>query len=138
MPNVCKIRIHFILEQLKYQRCPPPDALDYTEKWLEDTVRCLRDEAEADRSSAASSDPPTLLSLNVHNHAYLRLLKWDHASDPFPEVDAVISKAILYVFVISSVTYDSLWFATVISVLLSLSVDRVDGSGPLPGDAAGG
>lgn len=76
-----------------YQRCPLPDALDYTEKWLEDTVRCLRDEAEADGSSAASSDPPTLLPLNVHNHAYLRLLKWDHAADPFPEVNAVSSEA---------------------------------------------
>lgn len=61
------------------------DALDYTEKWLEDTVKCLR-EAGLDGSSAASSDPPSLLSLNVHNHAYLRLLRWDHTSDPFPEV----------------------------------------------------
>lgn len=68
------------------------DALDYTEKWLEDTVRCLR-QAGADGSSAASSDPPTLLPLNVHNHAYLRLLKWDHASDPFPEVNAVSPEA---------------------------------------------
>lgn len=56
-------------------------------------MRCLRDEAEADGSSAASSDPPTLLPLNVHNHAYLRLLKWDHAADPFPEVNAVSSEA---------------------------------------------
>lgn len=64
----------------------PPDALDYTEKWLEGTLRCLRDEAEADASSAASSDQSTLLPLSVHNHAYMRLLKWDHASDPFPEV----------------------------------------------------
>ena len=63
----------------------PSDALDYTEKWLEDTVKCLR-EAGVDSSSAASSDPPSLLSLNVHNHAYVRLLSWDHASDPFPEV----------------------------------------------------
>lgn len=61
------------------------DALDYTEKWLEDTVKCLR-ETEVDGSGAASSDPASLLPLNVHNHAYLRLLKWDHTSDPFPEV----------------------------------------------------
>lgn len=64
------------------------DALDYTEKWLEDTVRCLK-EAGADDSSAASSGPPSLLPLNVHNHAYLRLLRWDHPSDPFPEVNTV-------------------------------------------------
>lgn len=66
------------------------DALDYTEKWLEDTVRCLR---EADGSSAASSDPSSLLPLNVHNHAYLRLLRWDHASDPFPEVNHISPEA---------------------------------------------
>lgn len=72
---------------LKHLVFSPPDALDYTEKWLEDTLRSLRDEAEADGSSAASSDRPTLLPLNVHNRAYMRLLKWDHASDPFPEVN---------------------------------------------------
>lgn len=68
--------------------CSSSDALDYTEKWLEDTVRCLR-EAAADGSSAASSDPPSLIPLNVHNQAYLRLLRWDHDSDLFPEVNAV-------------------------------------------------
>lgn len=68
-------------------------------------MRCLRDEAEADGSSAASSDPPTLLPLNVHNHAYLRLLKWDHASDPFPEVNAFSTEArqTLYSLFLSSV-----------------------------------
>lgn len=61
-----------------------PNALDYTHKWLEDTVRCLR-EAEADDPRGASSDPPPPHPLNVHNHGYLRLLRWDHAADPFPE-----------------------------------------------------
>lgn len=61
------------------------DALDYTGKWLEDTVKCMS-ESGMDGSSAASSDPSSLLPLNVHNHAYLRLLRWDHESDPFPEV----------------------------------------------------
>lgn len=76
----------------------PSDALDYTEKWLEDTVKCLR-EAEADSSGgAASSDPPSLLPLNVHNHAYLRLLRWDHASDPFPEVNAAFPFIVYFVF----------------------------------------
>lgn len=72
------------------------DALDYTEKWLEDTVRCMR-EAETDGSNAASSDPPALLPLNVHNHAYLRLLKWNHASDPFPEVNATNTEDCYYI-----------------------------------------
>lgn len=75
------------------------DALDYTEKWLEDTVRNLR-EAGADDSVAASSDPPSLLPLNVHNHAYLRLLRWDHTSYPFPEVNTISPQSCccMYVF----------------------------------------
>ncbi|XP_019116902.1 T-complex protein 11-like protein 1 [Larimichthys crocea] len=89
---VSSIRPHLMQQSVEYERSKfqeflekQPNALDYTEKWLEDTVKCLR-EAEADSSGgAASSDPPSLLPLNVHNHAYLRLLRWDHASDPFPE-----------------------------------------------------
>lgn len=61
------------------------DALDYTEKWLDETVKSLSVPG-MDGYGAASSDPSSLLPLNVHNHAYLRLLKWDHESDPFPEV----------------------------------------------------
>lgn len=64
------------------------DALDYTEKWLKDTVRWLR-EARAEGSGGASADPPSHLPINVHNQAYLRLLLWDHVSDPFPEVSPV-------------------------------------------------
>lgn len=88
---VSSIRPHLMQQSVEYERSKfqeflekQPNALDYTEKWLEDTVRCLR-EAAADGSSAASSNPPSLVPLNVHNHAYLRLLRWDHASDPFPE-----------------------------------------------------
>lgn len=64
------------------------DALDYTEKWLKDTVTWLT-EAGAEGSGGASADPPSQLPLNVHNQAYLRLLLWDHVSDPFPEVKPV-------------------------------------------------
>lgn len=85
------IRPHLMQQSVEYERSKfqeflekQPNALDYTEKWLEDTVRCLR-EAGADGSSAASSDSPSLQPVNVHNHAYLRLLRWEHASDPFPE-----------------------------------------------------
>ncbi len=85
------------------------DALDYTEKWLEDTVRCLR---EAESSSAASSDPSSLLPLNVHNHAYLRLLRWDHTSDPFPEVNPISPEAchsvcLLAVYIVLSLVFVS-------------------------------
>nr|XP_020460100.1 T-complex protein 11-like protein 1 [Monopterus albus] len=85
------IRPHLMQQSAEYERNKfqefldkQPNALDYTKKWLEDTVKCLR-EAGTDGSGAASSDPSSPLPLSVHNHAYLRLLKWDHASDPFPE-----------------------------------------------------
>uniref|UniRef100_A0A667ZLM5 T-complex 11, testis-specific-like 1 n=1 Tax=Myripristis murdjan TaxID=586833 RepID=A0A667ZLM5_9TELE len=85
------IRPHLLQQSAEYERNKfqeflekQPNALDYTEKWLEDTVRCLR-EGGVESSRAASSDPPSLLPLNVHNQAYLRLLRWDHAADPFPE-----------------------------------------------------
>ncbi|KAA8590568.1 T-complex protein 11-like protein 1 [Etheostoma spectabile] len=85
------IRPHLMQQSVEFERGKfqeflekHPNALDYTEKWLEDTVKCLR-ESGADGSSAATSDPPLPLSVNVHNHAYLRLLRWDHTSDPFPE-----------------------------------------------------
>ncbi|KAK1887600.1 T-complex protein 11-like protein 1 [Dissostichus eleginoides] len=84
------LRPHLMQHSVEYERSKfqefvekQPNALDFTEKWLEDTVRSLR---ETDGSTAASSDPPAPLSaVNVHNKAYIRLLKWDHASDPFPE-----------------------------------------------------
>lgn len=73
------------------------DALDYTEKWLKDTGTWLR-EARAEGSGGASADPPSHLPVNVHNQAYLRLLLWDHVSDPFPEVDPVGPCPTLVVF----------------------------------------
>ncbi|XP_068459705.1 T-complex protein 11-like protein 1 [Clinocottus analis] len=83
------IRPHLMQQSVEYERSKfrgflekHPNALDYTEKWLEDTVRYLR---EDDSCGAGLSDPPSLLAVNVHNRAYLRLLTWDHASDPFPE-----------------------------------------------------
>ncbi|MED6241046.1 hypothetical protein ATANTOWER_020102 [Ataeniobius toweri] len=83
------IKPHLMQQSVEYERNKfqeflekHPNTLDYTEKWLEETVKSLR---ETDGCAAASSDPPSLLPLNVHNHAYFRLLRWDHASNPFPE-----------------------------------------------------
>uniref|UniRef100_A0A3Q1I6V5 T-complex 11, testis-specific-like 1 n=1 Tax=Anabas testudineus TaxID=64144 RepID=A0A3Q1I6V5_ANATE len=85
------IRPHLMQQSVEYERNKfqefldkQPNALDYTKKWLEDTVKCLS-EPGIDSVGAASCDPSSLLPLNVHNHAYLRLLRWDHESDPFPE-----------------------------------------------------
>ncbi|XP_008309380.2 T-complex protein 11-like protein 1 [Cynoglossus semilaevis] len=86
---LCSIRPHLMQQSVEYERNKfqefldkQPNALDFTEKWLEDTVNYLR---ESNQDGATSSNASPLLSLNVHNYAYLRLLKWDHASAPFPE-----------------------------------------------------
>ncbi|XP_020512001.2 T-complex protein 11-like protein 1 [Labrus bergylta] len=83
------IRPHLMQQSAEYERSKfgdflekQPNALDYTEKWLENSMRSLR---EARETGSASSEPPSLSPVDVHNHAYLLLLKWDHASDPFPE-----------------------------------------------------
>ncbi|KAM8891898.1 T-complex protein 11-like protein 1 isoform 1-T2 [Spinachia spinachia] len=83
-----RIRPHLMQQSVEYERSKfqgflekHPNALDYTEKWLEDTLRCLREGG----ACAASSGPSLLSPVNVHNHAYLRLLMWAHTSDPFPE-----------------------------------------------------
>nr|XP_015820731.2 T-complex protein 11-like protein 1 isoform X1 [Nothobranchius furzeri] len=83
------IRPHLMQQSVEYERNKfqeflekQPNALDYTEKWLKETVKHLR---ESDACGAASHQSSSLVHLNVHNHAYLRLLRWDHASDPFPE-----------------------------------------------------
>lgn len=85
------IRPYLMQQSAEYERSKfqdflekQPNALDYTEKWLENSVRSLK-EARAVGPNCASSDPPSLCILDVHNNAYLLLLRWDHASDPFPE-----------------------------------------------------
>ncbi|XP_077372529.1 T-complex protein 11-like protein 1 [Festucalex cinctus] len=85
---VHSIRPHLMQQSVEYERNKfqdfldrQPNALDYTEKWLNDTLKNLRETS----STAASSDPPALHPANVHNQAYLRLLKWEHLSEPFPE-----------------------------------------------------
>ncbi|XP_062317790.1 T-complex protein 11-like protein 1 isoform X1 [Osmerus eperlanus] len=88
---VSSIRPHLLQQSVEYERNKfqefldkQPNALDLTEKWLEDAVRSLQ-ESGADGSGMAASNPLPLLPVNVHNHAFLYLLKWDHASEPFPE-----------------------------------------------------
>ncbi|XP_004569440.2 T-complex protein 11-like protein 1 [Maylandia zebra] len=82
------IRPHLMQQSVEYERNKfqeflekQPNALDFTEKWLEDTVKSLQDSAATGGAASDSSLHP----LSVHNHAYLRLLRWDHDSDPFPE-----------------------------------------------------
>ncbi|KAJ0069561.1 hypothetical protein NL108_008512, partial [Boleophthalmus pectinirostris] len=82
------IRPHLMQQSVEYERTKfqeflekQPNALDYTEKWLKDTINTMRESDEC----GASSDPPSLLPLHIHNQAYLQLLRWDHSAEFFPE-----------------------------------------------------
>lgn len=112
------------------------DTLDYTEKWLKDTVTYLR-EARAEGSSGASFETLSHLSLNVHNQAYLRLLVWDHTSDPFPEVNSVNCVRTLFVKVFCLIKLRHVISLYVALPLFVLSADCADGPGSLPTNAAG-
>ncbi|KAL0968567.1 hypothetical protein UPYG_G00268590 [Umbra pygmaea] len=83
---VSTLRPQLLQQSVEYERKKfqefvekQPNALDFTKKWLQDSAKCVVLEAQS--GEAASS--PT--QLTVHNYAYLRLLQWKHASDPFPE-----------------------------------------------------
>lgn len=79
------IKPHLMQQSAEYERHKfqeflekQPNALDYAEKWLRDAAEGLR---EGGASASGAAPPPH----TVHNHAYIRLLKWDHVSDTFPE-----------------------------------------------------
>ncbi|PIO36066.1 hypothetical protein AB205_0048580 [Aquarana catesbeiana] len=55
------------------------DSLCYVTSWLEETASDLYSKD----SDGASSE--SLCSVSVLNHAYLKLLTWDHEQRPFPE-----------------------------------------------------
>uniref|UniRef100_A0AAV2L372 non-specific serine/threonine protein kinase n=1 Tax=Knipowitschia caucasica TaxID=637954 RepID=A0AAV2L372_KNICA len=85
--TVSSLRPHLMQQSVEYERTKfqefldkQPNALDYTEKWLTDTLNTIGEPAVA-----GASDCPSILPLNVHNRAYLRLLRWDHSAEPFPE-----------------------------------------------------
>ncbi|XP_030644282.1 T-complex protein 11-like protein 1 [Chanos chanos] len=89
---VSSLRPHLLQQSVEYERKKfqeflekQPNALDFTEKWLQDTAKDVLSGEPEDSACAAVSTASPRLPLAVHNHAYLRLLKWNHASESFPE-----------------------------------------------------
>ncbi|XP_023672609.1 T-complex protein 11-like protein 1 [Paramormyrops kingsleyae] len=92
---VSSIRPHLVQQSVEYERKKfqefldkQPNALDFTQNWLQDTAKVLlncRWEEQGPGVEAAAPRASMLPPLSLHNHAYLRLLKWDHAAAPFPE-----------------------------------------------------
>ncbi|KTF85512.1 hypothetical protein cypCar_00020718 [Cyprinus carpio] len=82
---VSSLRPHLLQQSVEYEQKKfqeflqkQPNALDFTKKWLQDTSDYVTGGATCTPNSAQ-------LPLTIHNHAYLRLLKWDHDTEAFPE-----------------------------------------------------
>ncbi|XP_014911340.1 T-complex protein 11-like protein 1 [Poecilia latipinna] len=122
-PHLMQLSVEY--ERNKFQEFleKQPNALDYTKKWLEETVKSLR---ETESCASASSDPP-LHPLNVHNHAYIRLLRWDHASDPFPET--VLMDQVRFL----EMQQEAKWLVLLSSVLLIVYTTTGEAISGLPG-----
>ncbi|XP_043915465.1 T-complex protein 11-like protein 1 [Protopterus annectens] len=94
---VSSIRPHLMQQSVEYERKnfqefldKQPNALDFTTEWLQEAISSLSSSETATCQSVphatASADSVRILNpVTVQNQAYLRLLKWDHITRPFPE-----------------------------------------------------
>lgn len=88
--TVGSLRPHLLQQSVEYERKKfqefiekQPNALDFTKKWLQSTADYV---TSGQVEGGATSTPNSAqLPLTVHNHAYLRLLKWDYDTESFPE-----------------------------------------------------
>lgn len=67
------------------------DSLDFVTQWLGEAADDLMNQTyknalPAGGGAAGSGDSPMPSPIAVQNYAYLKLLKWDHLQQPFPEV----------------------------------------------------
>ncbi|NXN95740.1 T11L1 protein, partial [Rhinopomastus cyanomelas] len=69
-----------------------PNSLDLVTQWLQEAaddltkLRCKTLPPDRSGGDGASGGTSALCSTTVQNQAFLKLLKWDHANRPFPEV----------------------------------------------------
>ncbi|ROL51601.1 T-complex protein 11-like protein 1 [Anabarilius grahami] len=87
---VSSLRPHLLQQSVEYERKKfqeffekQPNALDFTKKWLQDTADYVT--SGETEGGATSTTISAQLPLTVQNLAYLRLLKWDHDAESFPE-----------------------------------------------------
>lgn len=93
LKEYCKIRNKCEKLNLKYpgkllSLSVSTGSLDFVTEWLQEAADDLKSKlplALDDGSTPTRKDPP-LCPVAVQNHAYLKLLKWDHLQKPFPEV----------------------------------------------------
>ncbi|KAG8543395.1 hypothetical protein GDO81_016487 [Engystomops pustulosus] len=84
---ISSIRPHLMQQSVEYERKKfqdffekQPNSLEFVTCWLQESADDL---LAKDAASAASSG--SLCPISVLNHAYIRLLTWDHERKPFPE-----------------------------------------------------
>lgn len=94
---ITSIRPHLMQQSVEYERKKfqqllekQPNSLDFVTQWLEEAADDLLSQKHksalpAGGGAAGSGDGPTPDPVAVQNHAYLRLLRWDHLRRPFPE-----------------------------------------------------
>ncbi|XP_015424483.1 PREDICTED: T-complex protein 11-like protein 1 isoform X2 [Myotis davidii] len=94
---VSSIRPHLMQQSVEYERKKfqellekQPNSLDFVTQWLGEAADDLmhqtyKNALPAGGGAAGSGDSPTPSPVAVQNHAYLKLLKWDHLQQPFPE-----------------------------------------------------
>ncbi|XP_073514219.1 T-complex protein 11-like protein 1 isoform X2 [Phyllobates terribilis] len=82
---ISSIRPHLIQQSVEYERKKfqdffekQPNSLELVTSWIKESTELL-----AKDSAAASSSSPC--PTTVLNHAYIKLLTWDHECKPFPE-----------------------------------------------------
>lgn len=98
--SVSSIRPHLMQQSVEYERKKfqellekQPNSLDFATQWLEEAADDLMNQKyknalPAGGGASGSDEGPVPNPVAVQNHAYLRLLRWDHLQRPFPEVGA--------------------------------------------------
>ncbi|TSQ92653.1 T-complex protein 11-like protein 1 [Bagarius yarrelli] len=87
---VRSLRPHLLQHSVEYERNKfqeflnkQPNALEFTQKWLQESADSVLRGAEDGATSSPSSSSQLLM--NIHNQAYLRLLHWEPGVESFPE-----------------------------------------------------
>ncbi|XP_020819584.1 T-complex protein 11-like protein 1 isoform X1 [Phascolarctos cinereus] len=94
---VSSIRPHLMHQSVEYERKKfqeffekQPNALDFVTQWLEEASEDLinqrnKNSLMAGEGARGPEEMAAPCFLTVQNHAYMKLLKWDHLHRPFPE-----------------------------------------------------
>ncbi|XP_074086542.1 T-complex protein 11-like protein 1 isoform X2 [Macrotis lagotis] len=94
---VSSIRPHLMHQSVEYERKKfqeffekQPNALDFVSRWLEEASEDLinqrnKNSLMAGEGAVGLEEMAGPCPLTIQNHAYMKLLKWDHLHRPFPE-----------------------------------------------------